>query len=83
MAGRSPDLNPVEEYWSWLRRRLLALDLADATAKRLVPSKAAYVQRVRNVVQSQASQEKAANIAKAFKKTCIECVKNKGRATRG
>ena len=80
---RSPDLNPVEQYWSWLRRRLRALDLADLTAKRPVSSKAAYIQRVRNVVRSQISQEKAANIARSSKKKCGQCVKNKGRAIQG
>ena len=61
---RSLDLNLVEQYWSRLRRRLPALNLAGLAANRPVPSKAAYIQRVRNVVRSQVSQEKAASIAK-------------------
>ena len=27
---RSPDLNPVEKYWAWLRRKLRAMDLDDS-----------------------------------------------------
>ena len=61
---RSLDLNLVEQYWSRLRRRSQALDLAVLTANRPVPSEAAYIQRVRKVVRSQVSQEKAASIAK-------------------
>ena len=31
---RSPDLNPVERFWGWLRKRLRAMDLADLKAGR-------------------------------------------------
>ena len=31
---RSPDLNPIEKYWAWLRKALLARDLSDAVLTR-------------------------------------------------
>ena len=34
LPAKSPDLNSVEKYWSWLRRRMRAMDLADLSAKR-------------------------------------------------
>ena len=40
---RSPDLNPIEKYWAWLRKSLLARDLSDAVAKRPALDKAGYV----------------------------------------
>ena len=39
---RSTDLRPVEKFWSWLRRKLRAMDLKDAVAKRPVLGKMAY-----------------------------------------
>ena len=47
----SPDLNPVEQFWSWLRRHLLALDLNDAKDRRTSLDKAAYKKRVRAAVR--------------------------------
>jgi hypothetical protein len=32
---RSPDLNPIEKYWSWLRRELRKRDVADLQAAKL------------------------------------------------
>jgi hypothetical protein len=80
---RSPDLNPIEKYWAWLRKALLARDLSDAVAKRPVLDKAAYSQRVRAVCRSQRAQAVAAACAKSLRKTCAEVIRNKGAATRG
>jgi len=80
---RSPDLNPVEQYWSWLRRKLRALDLQDLKQKRSTPGKTAYKQRVTSVLASAASQRAAANIAKSFKKTCKKIVEAKGAGVKG
>ena len=46
LPAKSPDLNPVEKYWSWLRRRMRAMDLADQSAKRPALGKAAYKARL-------------------------------------
>ena len=43
----------------------------------------ACIQRVRNVVRSRVSQEKAASIARSYQKKRKQCVQNKGRAIKG
>ena len=49
--ARSPDLNPVEQVWAHLRKKLKAMDLADAVAKKPVLGKTAYMMRIRSVRQ--------------------------------
>ena len=80
---RSPDLNPVEKFWSWLRKQLRALDLRDAVAKRPVLGKTAYRARVRAVCKSARAQQKAANIANGLKKVCKVVLAKKGAASGG
>ena len=83
VPARSPDLNPVEKFWSWLRRHLLTLDLKDAKANKRSLDKAAYRRRVRKICSSSKANAVASNIAKSFRKTCAEVVRVKGAATRG
>ena len=83
MPAKSPDLNPVEKYWAWLRRRLRKKDLEDLGAGREVLSKSAYQERVRGIVNTKASQKAAGNIAKGLRKVCKEVVKGGGVATLG
>ena len=47
---RSPDLNPIEKFWSWLRKELRRRDLEDYKAKRPCLTKAQYIARVREVL---------------------------------
>ena len=70
MPPRSPDLNPVERFWAWLRKQLRLRDLADASGGRPVPSKAAYRNRVRQVLQTQKAQRVAAACARSWRATC-------------
>ena len=67
---RSPDLNPVELYWAWLKKHLRGLDLKDDVAKKAALGKMMYQQRVRAVIKSQRSQEVAAACAKRWVRTC-------------
>lgn len=83
MPAKSPDLNPIEKYWAWLRKRLRAKDLEDLNAGREVLSKSAYQERVRSIMHSKASQIKAANIAKGLRNVCKEVVDGGGVATLG
>ena len=83
MPAKSPDLNPVEKYWAWLRRRLRKKDLEDLDAGRDVLSKAAYQERVRGIIDTKASQTAAGNIAKGLRKVCKEVVEGGGVATLG
>ena len=78
---KSPDLNPIERVWANLRRRLRALDLADAIKKRPVLGKSAYIARVKRVVKSKIFQKQAANTALGLKKVCREVLANSGHAT--
>ena len=80
---RSPDLSPVERFWSWLRRKLRAMDLKDAVAKRPVLGKMAYKSRVRSVCSSQQAQRVAMACARGLKKVCREVIRKKGAATSG
>ena len=75
---RSPDCNPVEKFWAWLRSRLRAMDLRDAVAKRAVPSKTAYRARVRRLVQTKKAQKVAGNHARALKGVCRIILQKKG-----
>ncbi len=79
----SPDLNPVEKFWSWLRRQLLARDLADMSAGRPALSKIAYMARVRLLCRSQRAQTVGGAIARSWRKTCQAVVKAKGAGVRG
>ncbi len=80
---KSPDLNPVDFFWSWLRRRLRALDLADLQKKRRPLGKTAYVARVRSVCRSAKAQTVAKNCARNLRKTCQQVIKKRGGGTRG
>ena len=68
IPAKSPDLNPIEKFWSWLRRKLRAIDLTDITKKRPVLSKMAYKARVRAVCRSKAAQRVAKACAAGLKK---------------
>ena len=76
---RSPDLNPIEKFWSWLRRELRRRDLQDYKNKKPCLTKTQYIGRVKQVLQTATAQRKAANIARGFRKVCKE-VRDKGGA---
>ena len=80
---RSPDLNPIEKFWGWLRRELRRRDLKDLNMKRPALTKARYLVRVRAVLRTRKAQTVAKNISKSLKKTCAEVVRKKGAASRG
>ena len=80
---RSPDLNPVEKFWSWLRRRLRAMDLADLKGKRPAVQKMALKQRVRRLCATQRAKAVAQATFLSLRKTCAEVKKKRGAASRG
>ena len=83
IPARSPDLNPVERFWAWLRRKLRSMDLADAIAKKPVLGRMAYRARVIRVLKTTKAQTAAANIAKGFRRTCKRIVDCKGAGVKG
>ena len=78
---RSPDLNPVEKYWAWVRRRMRAMDLADLSAKRAVVDRAEYKRRFSRLVKTAKGKEVAGNIFVGLMKTCRKVVAKGGRAS--
>lgn len=82
VPSHSPDLNPVEKFWAWLRRRLREKDLADLHAGRPVPSHVAFKARVRSLCASQQAQRVAKACALSLRKVCNEVVEKKGAMAR-
>ena len=80
---RSPDLNPVEKFWGWLRRRLRAMDLADLKAKRRPVQRTALKARVRSLVATERAKRVAENYAFGLRTVCEEVRRKKGAASRG
>lgn len=83
IPARSPDLNPIEKFWAWLRKQLVAMDFADLKKGKGAPGKLAYRERVRRLCHSQRAQKVATSIAKSWRKTCLAVVKAKGAGVRG
>lgn len=79
---RSPDLNPIEKFWSWLRRELRKRDLQDYRVKKPCLTKPQYIARVRQVLQTVHAKRVAGNIARGFRKTCKEVADKGGAAAR-
>ena len=75
---RSPDLNPVEKFWAWLRKELRRKDLQDLQQKRQVIGRTVYIARVRTLMRSKRAQTVASNIAAGFRKVCKTVSKKKG-----
>ena len=80
VPAKSPDLNPVEMFWGWLRRKLRLMDLADLRKKRRPLGKATYIARVKGVIKSAKAQKVARNIAKRFRKACQQVDRRGGAA---
>ena len=66
----SPDLNPIEKFWSWLGKELRRRDLKDLREGRPVLGKIAYRLRVKAVLRSPKSQQVASRCAGTLKKVC-------------
>ena len=83
IPAQSPDLNPVEKFWNWVRRKLRAMDLADLHAGRPAVQRMAMKQRVRSLLGTKKAKQVAKKLFESLRKTCAEVVKKKGAATRG
>ena len=75
---RSPDLNPIEKFWGWLRRELRRRDLKDWEAKRPALGRTAYRARLRAVLRTKKTQAVAARYAGNLMTVCKLVQKNKG-----
>ena len=81
IPSKSPDLNPIERFWSHLKRHLRKMDLADAARHRPALDKPAYRKRVRRVLGTNKMQNMATKCAGSLKKVCKVVLEKKGRAT--
>ena len=75
---KSPDLNPIEMFWGWIRRKVRTMDLADLRCKRPPLTKAAYTARLKGIMRSQKAQAVAKSYAGRFRKTCKQVVDRGG-----
>ena len=80
VPAKSPDLNPVEMFWAWLRKKLRLMDLAGLQKKRRPFGKAAYILRVKRVISTQKAQSVAKNCARRFRTSCPQVVGRQGIA---
>jgi hypothetical protein len=83
LPARSPDLNPVEKFWAWTRKRLRAMDLRDLVAKRPAASRAVFKQRVRDLFRTAKSRSVASACTLGLRKVATEVVRKNGAASRG
>ena len=80
MPAKSPDLNPVEMFWGWLRKKLRCMDLDDLRKKRRPLGKTAYTARVKNVMKTAKAQTVGKNVAGRFRTACKQVVDRGGAA---
>ncbi len=80
-TGKSPDLNPIESFWGWLRQAMRRLDLEDIRKKRPALGKTAWTQRLKRVLKTKTAQTVAKNKFANFKKVCKLVYKKKGAAS--
>ena len=78
--AKSPDLNPVEMFWGWMRKKLRKMDMADLRAKRAPLDKAAYTARIKSVMRSAKAQQVAKAYAKKLSSACQQVIRRKGAA---
>ena len=76
VPASSPDLNPVEKMWAWLRRKK---DCEDLRRRRPPIGRTAFKARVRSMLSSKQAQSVAARIAAGFRATCKEVAAKKRR----
>ena len=82
IPAHSPDLNPIEKFWAWSNRELRHRDLADLKSKAPPLTKTKYMERVKQVLQTQKAANKVASIIRGFRQTLKEIEKKKGAAAR-
>ena len=79
---RSPDLNPIEMFWNFVRKHLRRKDLADLRAGRPALGKMGVKTRLKAFLKTKRAQKAAANTFKSLKKKCAEVIRKKGAAIR-
>ena len=80
VPAKSPDLNPIELFWSWLRRAFHTRDLKDFQAKRRPLWKSAYRRRLAGLCRSQKAKRVAMACARNLRKVCQAVIRKRGAA---
>lgn len=80
IPARSPDMNPAELFWAWLRKQLRAMDLADLRANRPPLEKTQLKQRVQALCASARAQAVARKCYGRLRKNCQKIVDSGGAA---
>ena len=83
VPARSPDLNPVEMFWAWLKKRLRKMDLDDLSAGRPPIAKFGLKQRVRALMRKPETKLVAQNCFRKLRSKCVQVVRARGAAIRG
>ena len=83
LPPRSPDLNPVEKMWGWVRKQMRVRDLRDLANRTPVLGKTMYRERIRRLLRTAKAQQVATNFAKNFRTVCRRVIKAKGAAVKG
>ena len=78
---RSPDLNPAERMWAWMRRKLRDMDLADLKNGRKGVTKGGLKGRVRALFRTSAANAIAGKYARGLRQVCREVIRRRGAAT--
>ena len=80
VPAKNPDLNPIEMFWGWIRKKLRKKDLADFRNKCTPLNKEEYITRMKGVMRSHKAQIVAKSYAARFRKTCKQVVERDGAA---
>ena len=83
LPPRSPDLNPVEKMWGWVRKQLRTRDLKDMAEGIPVLGKTMCRDRIKRLLRSAEAQGVAKNLSKNFRTVCKRVAKAKGAAVKG
>jgi transposase len=82
IPSKSPDLNPIESFWGWMRAQLRRRDLKDLRDGRPALGKMAYKVRLTRFLKTRRAQDVAKAKFNAFKKVCREVKNKRGAASR-
>ena len=83
LPPRSPDLNPVEKMWGWVRKQLRVRDLRDLSRGAPVLGRTMYRERIRRLLRSRRAQLVAKRFAANFRTVCTRVIKADGAAVKG
>ena len=78
-----PDLNPVELFWSWLKKKLREMDLEDLRGGRPPITKSGMKRRVRALLRKPETKRIAQNMFDKLRSKCVELARRGGDAIRG